>query len=228
VITACAFARDGRTVASASADTTVLIWDLSGQLRGVGPAPAPMVYVEARKNAADDFPAAGPPAPGPPDLATLWADLGGMDAVKAYRARWALAAVPKAVLPLLQHYLKPVPHLDAARLRRLLADLDAEDFPQREHASTELERLGTVVEPELRQLLVRTSSAEAFKRIKTLLDKLGSVGSTERIRDLRALEVLEAVGTTESQKFLEELAKGEPRAQLTQEARAALTRRGAG
>jgi hypothetical protein len=58
-------------------------------------------------------------------------------------------------------------------------------------------------------------AAIGLQRMKTLPDKLGPAGSTERTRDLRALEVLEAIGTPEGCRLLDELAKGEPRAQLT-------------
>jgi WD40 repeat protein len=221
-IAACAFAPDGRSVATASADTTILIWDVTGTTASATPFDQLLPYIESSRPAS----ISGPDQPKPAaqaSLETLWTDLGGADAVKAYQARWALAAVPKAVRPLLQQNLKAVPHLDAARLERLLADLDA-DFLVRERASAELDRLGAVVEAELRRLLVSTSSAEVFKRVKTLLDKLGPAGSTERIRDLRALEVLEATNSPEGRRLLEELARGEPRAQLTQEARAALAR----
>jgi predicted Zn-dependent protease len=48
--------------------------------------------------------------------------------------------------------------------------------------------------------------------------------SAHSVRTLRALEVLELAGTQQARQVLQELAKGAPEAQLTQEAKAALER----
>jgi hypothetical protein len=57
-----------------------------------------------------------------------------------------------------------------------------------------------------------------------LLRRLDAARSPERLRGLRAVEVLEQVGTDGAKALLEGLAKGAPDAELTQEARAALGR----
>ena len=64
-----------------------------------------------------------------------------------------------------------------------------------------------------------------MRRIEELLKKIedGAV-SGERLREVRALEVLEGLGTPEARKLLEELAKGAADAALTQEAKASLER----
>jgi hypothetical protein len=49
-------------------------------------------------------------------------------------------------------------------------------------------------------------------------------GSPQRLRQVRAVELLERIGTPESRKILENLAGGVPAAWLTQEAKAALAR----
>lgn len=58
------------------------------------------------------------------------------------------------------------------RRRRLLADLDNDRFGVRERASAELAKLGRAVEPELRQALKETASAEVRARLRRLLAAL--------------------------------------------------------
>lgn len=53
----------------------------------------------------------------------------------------------------------------------------------------------------------------------------GAIASAEqRPRELRALEVLERIGSIEAQRVLKLLAEGDPQARLTREAKAALMR----
>ena len=94
----------------------------------------------------------------------------------------------------------------------------------REQATAELEKVAGAVEAELRKALAGTPSAEMRERLKKVLDAEGRGPSAERLRQERALEVLEGAGTPEAKKLLAELAKGSPQAWLTREARAALDR----
>jgi hypothetical protein len=66
---------------------------------------------------------------------------------------------------------------------------------------------------------------EVRRRIERLLLPLLEPGlSTERLRQRRAVAVLEQVGSPEAVKVLRRLAKGAPGAALTREAKAALRR----
>jgi hypothetical protein len=65
---------------------------------------------------------------------------------------------------------------------------------------------------------------EVRQRIKQILDKLDPAADAERLRALRALQVLEYIGTPEAREHLRRLAKGVAHAQLTREAAAALER----
>lgn len=198
------FSRDGRRLASGSKDTTVLVWDLTA---GLGIAPS------------KDFTAA--------QLDGFWRDLAGDDATKAYQSIWQLAGTPKQSLPFLQKRLRPVPVPDAKRISQLLADLDSEDFKVRTTAHEELEKLGETAAAALRATAEKTPSAEVGRRVKELLDKLKTARRTpspERVRVLRAVEVLEHIGTPEARQILKGLAEGSTGAQLTQEAKESLGR----
>src|SRR5262249_52824738 len=78
-VNAVAFFPDGRTLATGSADTTVLIWDV--------------LAVTSRKPTTDRL--------APEALQRAWTDLEGLDAQKAYRAIGVLAGAPEQSLPLL-------------------------------------------------------------------------------------------------------------------------------
>src|SRR5262249_32607532 len=142
-----AFSPDGRRLASAGQDTTVLVRDVARTTRR---ARAPV------RLSADE-------------LRSAWEDLGG-DAGKAYRAVGALAAAEQTV-PFLAERVRPVAAPDAKRVAKLLAELDDERFEVREQASRELEGLGVLAEPALRQALAGRPSAEARRRLTDLLEK---------------------------------------------------------
>jgi hypothetical protein len=106
-------------------------------------------------------------------------------------------------------------------MARLLAALDSNRFAEREQAVQELEKLGFGAEPGLRQALATKPSPEVRRRIDRLLENLQRA---PMLQSLRALEILEHIGTVEAQQILESLAKGAPEARLTQEAKASLDR----
>jgi WD40 repeat protein len=197
-----AFLSDGRQLATGSPDTTALLWDLP--TCALGKSPPKLTAAE---------------------LPGRWADLTGDDARKAYRAFWALAAAPEEVMPLLRKHLKPAAATDDGRVARLVKDLDADDFETREKATDELVKVGSAAEPALKKVLEGTPSVELKQRVELLLGKLRTVSaSPDRLREVRALELLERLRTPQAAELLKELAKGAPGAPLTGEAAAALAR----
>jgi WD40 repeat protein len=198
-VTAVALSPDGTRLVSASEDTTLLVWDLTGARKAAGLAPR--------------------------ELLALWADLGSEDAARAYTAVCTLSRAGDQGVPLVRERLRPAPVPDAGRVARLLADLNSEKFPVRDGARRELEQLGELVEAELRGALGGNPPLEVRRRIEGLLQRLsGPVTSPEQLRALRAVEVLERAGTPEARSALKALAAGAPAARLTQEAQAALGR----
>jgi hypothetical protein len=107
----------------------------------------------------------------------------------------------------------------------LLADLDSNAFETRETASRELTRLGERAETAMRRALKNRPSLEARRRIEDLLNKLEPRSPTrETLQALRAIEVLEHIGTLAARRCLEALAKGAMDAPQTCAASGALKR----
>ncbi len=207
-ITAIALSADGKTLATGSRDTTVLLWQARSLL-----SDAPPRSVELSRKR----------------LQHLWADLARDRSVAAYRAIDLLAAAATQTPAFLNERLQPVPAPNAQRLERWLADLDSEQFTARQEATEGLEQLGELAAPALRRLLADRPSLEVRRRAEAILEKLLSgaawaASTPERLRQWRALQVLELLGTAEARQVLEKLARGAPGARVTEEARAALKR----
>ncbi len=202
-ILAVAFAPDGKRLLSGGFDTSVLIWDVLGQ--STTRQPVPLTSEQ---------------------LLDLWKDLANEDAAKAFEAIGRLSASAKQSIPLLKDKLRPIPAVtDGKQVVHLIADLDSDSFAARQKATEELRQLGERAEPALRDALKGNLSVEARKRIKVLLEGVRALTvSPENLRNLRAVEVLEHLGTPEARQVLESLAKGAAGACLTREAKASLER----
>lgn len=196
-----AFAPSGwRLAAGCKSDASILIWDLPTLFRSQ-PLPGKDSSAEA-----------------------LWAILKSDDVVQAYGALWRLAALPEADAFLARH-LKPVEAVPPARLRALVADLGSSDFATREKAEQTLAAAGEAVRAALEKALTENKDAEVRRRLRSLQARL-QTQAPESLREIRAVLVLEARGTAESQRLLQKLAVGMPEARLTQDAKAALERKG--
>jgi WD40 repeat protein len=204
VVTALAFSPDGRTLTTGMTDTTALVWDVRPLLD------------EARRRGGD---------PSRKQLEALWQELGSADAGKAYEAMWALARAARPAVPFLRDRVRPVPLLGPGRIARLVANLEHERYAVRQQATRELERLGELAEPALRQALAGNPALELRRRAEKLLVKATApISEPAMLQALRAVEALEHAGTAEARQVLEDLAGGAPEARLTREARAALER----
>jgi WD40 repeat protein len=193
-VTSLAFAPDSRRLASASTDTTVLVWDVAGL---------------TADRAAQSQKA----------LAHLWDDLAA-DVPRAYAAACLGAAAGNAAVKVLEGKLKPIPAVDREKFNDWVRQLDSEQFADRERASQALADLGLAAEPLLRQTANTTTSAEVRARVKRLLAPLGPAGR----RSAFALEMLEMIGSSKARRLLAHIATGWADAPLTREAAAALKR----
>src|SRR5262249_10483804 len=152
---------------------------------------------------------------------SLWADLASDDAGAAYRAIGLLSTVPAPSVAYLRERLRPA-LVDERQIARLIAELESDRFAAREQASHDLEQMGDLAEPALRQVLTQKPALEVRRRVERLLEKVEmGLLSGERLRAWRAVETLEAIGTPEARRALETLARGVEGARLTKEARAA-------
>ena len=120
------------------------------------------------------------------------------------------------------------PTTQAAGAAALVRQLDADAFKEREAAENELRALGSRAEPALAAALAGQPSAEFRNRAERLRSALSptSAARGEDLRGVRAVAVLEVIGTPEARKLLERLSTGEPGVRLTREAATALARLG--
>jgi WD40 repeat protein len=194
----------GRTLVSAGRDCTALVWDVTGQQQAGGLQPAKLTAK---------------------DLEALWADLVGADAAKAHRAIWMLAAAPAEALPYVQKQLLTPALADGKRLAALLEDLGSPKAETATAAARELEVLGDLAAPFLREVLKGQPPAAVRGRVEALLKKAESGRPAPyRVRQLRALEVVEHIGTAEALQVLEALTSDRGDAFLGREAKAAMAR----
>ena len=160
-------------------------------------------------------------------LDAFWIRLGRRDPNQAWDARRALVRAGAGALPGLAVRLKRQPD-SPGEIRLLIATLDGDAATARLRAQMRLRELGPVAEPLLRQALREKLSPEVHKRVRVLLEGLPLEGETPPappvLRVLRAVRVLEEIGTPEAAALLERLANGAPGVSTTVEARAALDR----
>jgi RNA polymerase sigma factor (sigma-70 family) len=198
-----AFTPDGKSLVSGSMDTTALVWDITGLK--TDPTPPPPLSQEK--------------------LRSLWTILATPDAEEAGRAIWTLTADPKRAVPFVVERLRALPRADPQRIPKLIADLDSPIFKVRDSAENNLVALGKLAVSNLREALARQPALEVKLRIEKIIEKREApVQSPEILRTLRALEVLEHVGTVEARQALETFARQGPEVYLEQEARAAAER----
>jgi RNA polymerase sigma factor (sigma-70 family) len=205
------FSPDNKFLASGYSDTTILLWDVSSATANPSPAVKP-----ARV-----------------DIETLWAALSGQDAPKAHRAIWGLAAAPELAIPWLRERLKATTAIPADDLNQAIAELETTSFAKREAASKKLTEWEELAEPALEGALKTKLSAEQRRRIEAIFNAPRPVPKSEKLRQLRSVQVLEHIATSTpgadktrlaAIDLLKQLAAGVPEARLTQEAKASLER----
>ncbi|HEY7159539.1 MAG TPA: WD40 repeat domain-containing protein [Gemmataceae bacterium] len=200
VIEGLAFSRDGRLLASGGANGLILVW----RLPDAEDAPVALKAEQA---------------------AELWQTLLSPSADAANRALAGLAAAPAQAIPLIKERFRDMgKRLDSQQLARLIAELDDDSFKVRQRAMRALAEAGADAAGLLRKALADNPSPEKKRRIEELLDHLNKGGGAESLRELRAIEVLERIGTKEARDALRELSRKAVSTELREEIEASLRR----
>ncbi len=251
-IQALAFSNDGRQLASASWDTSVRIWEVhtgnqitmleghtdhvcavsfssSGRMLASGSA-------GLRENSAliwnirEQILTANKSAKRIDDAAlqTLWSQLSDEDPKVAYRAIGSLVAVPERMVALVKSRLASVVEpTSEEHIKKLIRDLDDDNFQTRESATVELMKLRTAAESLLRKTLTETKSLEVRYRIRLILEAKvpkSTISDAERRQLHRVIYALELIGDNNAIEQLKDLSTGYPDPAVVREAAAAVGR----
>jgi WD40 repeat protein len=198
-----AFMPNGRALATGMEDGTILVWDLECDSWSTSP-----VEHDLNQKTFD----------------SLWIDLLADDAARSYRAIHQLTEASKQTVPFLRERLQAKTDSDLKTAARLIADLDSNEFTVRDMAAKKLAEMGLSAEPALRQALAGRPSAEVRHRAEALLTAPRPIPAGSFLGELRAVWVLERIGTPAAREVLEKLAGGFPDVALTQDAKASLER----
>src|SRR5262249_11555485 len=150
-----------------------------------------------------------------------WRDLDA-GAEIAFAAHWKLVCGGDATVKFLAGNLRPTAGPDRQLLAKRLAELNSAEFKIRDRANHDLEQWGKLIEFGVRKALDGSPSLEARRRLQLLLAKIEKLGAP--IRTLRAIGVLEAIGTVPARDLLQKMAQGAPGARATRDAKASLQR----
>jgi WD40 repeat protein len=173
-----AFSPDNRVLASGAINGLIFLWKMPAL-----PAPS-ATLADARKTA-------------------LWNELADADPERAGRALATLLEVPGPAVEVVRERLKFTGvAVDRSKLERLVADLDSDEFVVREKATEGLAAAGAAAGDVMRKA-VDKASPEARRRLQELLARLDDKGGTpEHLRAIRAIELLEQIGTPPARQLL--------------------------
>lgn len=195
-IRAMTFAPNNRMLAAQAEDLTILVFDLTR-----------MMFIDKQKSST---------------TAELWKELASPEPSIAYDCLSRLVTDPENTLAFARSHVRPASSINLAELAKVMKSLESDSYATRETATKRLETLEELVEPELKATATGSGSPEAKKRAEAVLTRLAN--SQKRVFSVRVVNVLEAIGNAEASRILRNLANGNRRGWVTQEASAALLR----
>jgi RNA polymerase sigma factor (sigma-70 family) len=199
-VSALTFSPDGAYLVAGLFDGTILAWEMAEAIPKV---PAPKLSKDA--------------------LEARWTDLISDKASQAHQAIGILVASPAQAVPFLRDRLRPTLAVDAGKIQRWIADLDSDQFAVRESASKELAKIDAQVEPHIRKALKGEVSPETARRLERILSTVDNLDAST-VRMIRAVTILERIGSSDARAVLEALAGGAQGSRATEEAAASLQR----
>jgi WD40 repeat protein len=199
-----AISPDGRRIASAGADSSILVWDLA---LPVGPEATTLALSEA------------------------WDRLDSENTKTAYQALGAMINAGDKSVTIIDMGLKGT--LDnQARIRKLITQLDDDDFRLRKNARAAIEKEALRAWPLLHEALQKKLPQETERLVRLILEGMQARGLSapenglygETLRAVRSIHILERVGGKDAIRVLEMLTTSKEDARISQEANAALER----
>ncbi len=196
---AVAFSPSGLTVAYVSVEAPVMLWDVWGtRTENYPPAVAETVT-------------------------GAWFRMADENGTVAFAAMKQVAWSPAEFVNYAKARLSPVVAADPKKVPGLIDDLGSPVVAVRDAASSTLQAAGDTVVPALRTALAAAESTEKRQRLDRLLKESDDTSPTQ-FRIVRAIELLERLGSPDAKKLLAVLAAGAPGSRTTKEAKASLAR----
>ncbi len=158
----------------------------------------------------------------PTAVKTWWTQMTSVSSPPAHKAMRLFVAFPDKALPLLEDKLLSVPAPD--EIPELIAQLDDDDESTRTKAARLLELAGNDIRPALEKALRGDPSVRKKRALTDILAAKAKGPTGEELRGMRAIDVLEQIGTAKARAILTKLQAGATAAPLTQAAKAALVR----
>jgi hypothetical protein len=200
--TSVAFAPDGRSLVTGRfRDGSILLCDLKELFRGKPSGAERQVK----------------------DSVSLWKELASSDVPRAYRAIGQLMGEENVAVALLAKHLRPVLVPKDESVEALVKDLESPEYAEREKARQQLEEMREGARSVLERVKKAPVPLETRLRVEDILRRL-QPWSSDRLREMHGVQILEYLGTPAAERLLRSLAKGMPEARLTQEVKASLKR----
>jgi WD40 repeat protein len=204
-INSIAFSPNGQRIASAGTDSSILVWDLALKSR------------EADATALA--------------LRDAWDLLDSENTQTAYQAVGSMINAGDKAVAIIDMGLKGAID-NQARIRKLIGQLDDDDFRIRKNARAAIEKEALRAWPFLHEALETKRPQETERLVKLIIEGIEARGLHapdsglygEALRTVRSIHILERVGGKDAVRVLEMLAANKSDTRISQEANAALER----